>query len=105
MIRRPPRSTLFPYTTFFRSPTARISDKISEITVTCIAPSKTFNLAGLTTASVIIPNPVLRKYFNKKIEDIHIGNGNIFGTIASTAAYSEGLDWLSALMDYIDQNV
>ncbi|OFY65857.1 MAG: cystathionine beta-lyase [Bacteroidetes bacterium RBG_13_43_22] len=90
---------------FCHTPTARISDKISEITVTCIAPSKTFNLAGLTTASVIIPNPVLRKYFNKKIEDIHIGNGNIFGTIASTAAYSEGHDWLSALMDYIDQNV
>jgi cystathionine beta-lyase len=90
---------------FCHTPTARISNKISEITVTCIAPSKTFNLAGLSTASVIIPNPVLRKYFNKKIEDIHIGNGNIFGTIASAAAYSEGHEWLSALMDYIDQNV
>ena len=79
--------------------------EIADITVTCIAPSKTFNLAGLSTSSVIISNPVLRKYFNKKIENLHIGNGNIFGTIASIAAYSEGHEWLDALIDYIDRNV
>jgi len=87
------------------SPVAKISDRIAEITVTCIAPSKTFNLAGLGTSSVIISNPVLRKYFNKKVESLHIGNGNIFGTIASIAAYSEGYNWLDDLMNYIGQNV
>jgi len=90
---------------FNHVPVAGISDRISEITVTCVAPSKTFNLAGLSTASVIISNPVLRKYFNKKVEDLHIGNGNIFGTIASTSAYSGGHEWVDALMGYIDNNV
>jgi cystathionine beta-lyase len=89
---------------FNHTPVAKISDRIAEITVTCIAPSKTFNLAGLGTASVIISNPVLRKYFNKKIENLHLGNGNIFGTIASVAAYSEGQDWVDELMIYINQN-
>jgi cystathionine beta-lyase len=87
------------------TPVASLSDRISEITVTCIAPSKTFNLAGLSTSSVIISNAVLRQYFQKKISDLHIGNGNIFGTVASIAAYSEGHRWLDSLMAYIDGNI
>ena len=90
---------------FSHTPVAKISEKIADITVTCIAPSKTFNLAGLSTSSVIISNPVQRKYFNRRIETLHIGNGNIFGTSASIAAYSEGHDWLDALLEYIDKNV
>lgn len=90
---------------YYHTPAARLSDKIAEITVTCIAPSKTFNLAGLSTSSVIISNPVLRKYFNSKTEHLHIGNGNIFGTVASIAAYSEGSEWISDLMDYITGNI
>ncbi len=90
---------------YYHTPVARISEKIAGITVTCIAPSKTFNLAGLSTASMIISNPVLRKYFNSKVEHLHIGNGNIFGTVASIAAYSGGTEWLDSLMDYININV
>jgi len=90
---------------FNHTPVAKLSDKIAEITVTCIAPSKTFNLAGLSTSSVIIPNPVLRKYFNSRIEHLHIGNGNILGTIASIAAYSYGDEWLCELIGYLDRNV
>jgi len=89
---------------YHHTPVAELSDKIAEITVTCIAPSKTFNLAGLSTSSVIISNPVLRKYFNSKTDHLHIGNGNIFGTVASIAAYSEGSEWISELMVYINQN-
>ena len=89
---------------YHHTPVAKLSDKIAEITVTCIAPSKTFNLAGLSTSSVIISNPVLRKYFNSKTDHLHIGNGNIFGTVASIAAYSEGSEWISELMVYINQN-
>ena len=90
---------------FKHTPIAGISEKISDITVTFIAPSKTFNLAGLSTSSVIIKNDVLRKYFNRKIETLQVGNGNIFGTITSIAAYSGGEEWLEALLDYIDKNV
>lgn len=86
------------------TPSAKLSEKIAEITVTCIAPSKTFNLAGLSTSSVIISNPVLRKYFNSKIDHLQIGNGNIFGTVASIAAYSEGSEWLDKLIEYLNRN-
>jgi cysteine-S-conjugate beta-lyase len=90
---------------FIHTPIAKLSEKIAENTITFIAPSKTFNLAGLSTSSVIISNPVLRKSFNKVVENLHVGNGNIFGTIASISAYSHGHQWLDALIDYIDHNI
>lgn len=89
---------------YYHTPVAKVSEKIAEITVTCISPSKTFNLAGLSTSSVIISNPVLRKYFNSKIEHLQIGNGNIFGTTASIAAYSEGSEWLDSLTEYLNRS-
>lgn len=90
---------------YSHTPVALLSEEIAEITVTCLAPSKTFNLAGLSTSSVIISNPVLRKYFNKMIEHLHIGNGNIFGMVASVSAYSQGDEWLLALKSYLKGNV
>jgi len=90
---------------FSYTPLASLSEKIAENTITCIAPSKTFNLAGLSTSSVIISNPVLRKSFTRIVDNLHIGNGNIFGTIASIAAYSYGQKWLEELLDYIDHNI
>jgi cystathionine beta-lyase len=90
---------------FTHTPMASLSEKIAENTITLIAPSKTFNLAGLSTSSVIIPNPVLRKSFNRIIDNLHVGNGNIFGNTASTAAYTHGHKWLDALLDYIDNNI
>jgi cystathionine beta-lyase len=90
---------------FSHTPIASLSEQIAEITITCIAPSKTFNLAGLSTSSLIISNPVLRKSFNRIVENLHLGNGNIFGTVASIAAYSHGHQWLDALLDYIDHNI
>jgi cysteine-S-conjugate beta-lyase len=86
------------------TPVASLSEEIAKNTVTCLAPSKTFNLAGLSTSSVIISNPVLRKSFNRILDNLHVGNGNIFGTIASIEAYSHGHEWLDALLDYIDRN-
>ena len=87
------------------TPFATLSDEVADITVTCIAPSKTFNLAGLSTSSVIISNPVMRKYFRHKMDSLHMGNGNIFGSVASGAAYSGGHEWLDALTGYIEGNV
>jgi cystathionine beta-lyase len=90
---------------FTHTPMASLSKEIAENTVTLIAPSKTFNIAGLSTSSVIIQNPVLQKSFNRIVENLHIGSGNIFGNMASIAAYSHGHEWLDALLDYIDNNV
>jgi len=90
---------------FKYTPIAKLSDKVADRTITCIAPSKTFNLAGFSTSSVIIPNPELRKLFTRIVDNLHIGNGNIFGTVASIAAYTYGHEWLSELLEYIDHNV
>lgn len=90
---------------FSHTPFASLSEKIAGKTITCIAPSKTFNLAGLSTSSVIISNPVLKKSFSRIVDNLHVGSGNIFGTIASIAAYSQGHQWLNALLDYIDNNI
>jgi cystathionine beta-lyase len=90
---------------FSHTPMASLSEKIAENTVTLIAPSKTFNLAGLSTSSVIISNPILRKSFNRVVDNLHVGSGNIFGTTASTAAYTYGHKWLDALLDYLDHNI
>ena len=90
---------------FTHTPVALLSENIAASTITFIAPSKTFNLAGLSTSSVIISNPVLKKTFNRIVDNLHVGNGNIFGAIASIAAYSHGHSWLDALLDYIDHNI
>jgi cysteine-S-conjugate beta-lyase len=90
---------------FTHTPMASISEKIADNTITFIAPSKTFNLAGLSTSSVVISNPALRKSFTRLVDNLHVGNGNVFGTIASIAAYSHGHAWLEALLDYIDHNI
>ena len=90
---------------FTHTPLASLSEKIADNTVTLIAPSKTFNLAGLSTSSVIISNPDLRKAFNKVVDNLHIGGGNVFGTVASIAAYTHGHKWLDSLLDYIDHNI
>lgn len=84
---------------------ASLSPEIAAQTVTMVAPSKTFNLAGLSTASVIIQNPDLLKKFNKVIESLHIGMGNVFGNVAAQAAYAKGDEWLDQLLDYVDGNI
>ncbi len=90
---------------FRHTPLAKLSEQIAENVITCIAPSKTFNLAGLSTSSVIISNPLLRKAFCRIVDNMHIGGGNIFGITASIAAYTYGHEWLKALLEYVDQNV
>jgi cystathionine beta-lyase len=90
---------------YTHTPMATLSPEIADKTITLIAPSKTFNLAGLSTSSVIISNPELRKTFNRYVDNLHIGGGNIFGTIASQAAYTHGHEWLDALVEYIDTNI
>jgi cystathionine beta-lyase len=86
-------------------PMASLSGTISESTVTLMAPSKTFNLAGLATSSVIISNPELKKKYNTIVDRLHIGNGNIFGNEASVAAYENGAEWLDSLIEYILGNI
>ena len=84
---------------------ACISPEVADITITAHAPSKTFNLAGLSTSSVIISNPGLRASFSEVIEKMHLGMGNLFGSVASTAAYQYGEPWRLQLIDYLYKNI
>lgn len=89
---------------FKHYPMATLSDEIANMTITCIAPSKTFNIAGLSTSSVIISNPELRKQYRQTLKQHHILKGNFFGMVASTAGYTKGGPWVDALMQYVKEN-
>jgi cystathionine beta-lyase len=85
-------------------PLAAISTSFSEITISCIAPSKTFNVAGLSTSAVVISNNAKRKIFAREVETSHLWVGNIFGNIALETAYKNGDDWLDQLNQYLSGN-
>ncbi len=93
------------YKPYKHIPVASLSQEISKITITTVAPSKTFNLSGLSTSSVIIENESLRRKFNAFLDHLHIGGGNIFGNIASEEAYLHGDTYVDELMDYLAGNV
>ncbi|WP_026693387.1 MalY/PatB family protein [Peribacillus kribbensis] len=85
-------------------PLASLSEALSERTITCTAPSKTFNLAGLQTSNIIIANQELRVKFRKALEQNFMGSINTFGMVAAESAYRYGGDWLSQLISYIYEN-
>ncbi|MDY0344251.1 MAG: PatB family C-S lyase [Lentimicrobium sp.] len=84
---------------------ASLSPEIAARTITMVAASKTFNLAGLGTASVIASDPDLLEGYTKMLNAVHVGMGNIFGNVATEAAYNKGEPWLEQLLDYIDGNI
>jgi cystathionine beta-lyase len=86
-------------------PLATLSTEIAANTITCMAPSKTFNLAGLSTSFLVISDEKLRMTYEKKLDQIHVGAGNIFGFVAMEAAYRHGGEWLGQLMKYLEGNV
>lgn len=85
-------------------PLASLGKEVADMTITCVAPSKTFNLAGLYTSLVIIPNEKLKKDYDRILDAIHVGGGNIFGMVAMEAAYSHGDEWLDQLIRYLEHN-
>jgi len=93
------------YTPHKHIPIASLSPEIANRTITCIAPSKTFNVAGLASSVVIIPNSHIKMKYDKLLTSLHLENGNIFGHIAMQAGYGEGEEWLDALLQYLKENL
>jgi len=85
-------------------PTACVSESIAENTVTFVAPSKTFNVPGLSAALVITPNARLRAQYNTELENAALLHGNIFGNVGLEAAYAHGDAWLDQLLVYLQGN-
>ena len=86
-------------------PFASLSPALAERTVTCIAPSKTFNIPGLSTAAIIASNPKLLEAFEDETERAGFELGQVFGIVGFEAAYSQGDDWLDELLSYLEANV
>lgn len=85
-------------------PAGTISEKYLDNLITLMAPSKTFNLAGMQLSYVVISNEVKRQQFARTLEQASIGIVNRFAFEAATAAYDESEDWLEAVIDYIHEN-
>ncbi len=85
-------------------PIAAISEEIAQNTIATYAPSKTFNLAGLSSSVVIIPNKKLKSTFDNFLNDFHLNGGNVFGNVALEAAYSHGKEWLTEMLLYLEGN-
>jgi cystathionine beta-lyase len=86
-------------------PFASISKDFAQNSITCTAPSKTFNLPSLKVANIIIPNPKLRSKYNKIRQRNHITNPNYIVSAVTEAAYNECEDWLEELILYIKENL
>jgi len=86
-------------------PMASISQEIADRTITFMAPSKTFNMAGLSSSFVVITNTKLRNIYNSFLESYHLNLGNIFGNIATEAAYTHGAEWVDEMKNYIEANI
>lgn len=86
-------------------PIAMLSDEIAQNTITSVAPSKTFNLAGLRAASLIIDNPDLRAAMSKKFSENRSALGSAMGIEAFIAAYEQGEEYLEQLLVYLEQNI
>jgi cystathionine beta-lyase len=87
------------------TPLASVSADMASRTITCMSPSKTFNIAGLSTSVAVIPDKRKRSDFKRVTEFLHIEGGNLFGTFALEAAYNEGEEWLEELLVYLENNL
>lgn len=85
-------------------PFASVSEVCRDISVTCIAPTKTFNIAGVNSAAVMVPNKFLRHKMWRQLNTDEVAEPNIIAMEATVAAFNKGEEWLDQLRDYIYEN-
>lgn len=84
---------------------ASVSADIAARTLTAMAPSKTFNIAGMMNSVIIASNPEILEKYNRELLTLHLDLGNIFGHVTLKAAYQQGGEWLEELKHYLEGNV
>lgn len=85
---------------------AALDEAYADHVVTCMAPSKTFNLAGMQTSDVVVPDEGLRRRLQGVLDRLNVGEQpNPFAAVAVRAAYDEGAEWLDELVRYLAGNV
>lgn len=85
-------------------PFASVSENCKNNSVTCIAPTKTFNIAGLQTSAVVVPNKALRHKVWRGLNTDEVAEPNAFAVTASVSAFDYGEQWLDELRKYISEN-
>ncbi len=85
-------------------PFASVSETCRQNSITCIAPTKTFNIAGLKTAAVSVPDPALRHKIWRALNTDEVAEPNVFAVTAAIAAYEKGDAWLEELRAYVHEN-
>ena len=88
-----------------QTPYASISEEACLHSMMCTAPSKTFNLAGMATSNLFIPDPEMRRQFRSELLDVGQENMNRLGLFACRAAYEGGGEWLDQLIGYLAGNL
>ena len=88
-----------------QTPYASISEEACLHSMMCTAPSKTFNLAGMATSNLFIPDPEMRRKFRSELLDVGQENMNRLGLLACRAAYEGGGEWLDQLIGYLAGNL
>lgn len=86
------------------TPFASISDEFLQNSITCLSPSKAFNIAGLQIANIVCSDTHRRAQIDRAINDNEVCDVNPFGVIATQAAYNEGEEWLNQLIEYLHAN-
>lgn len=87
------------------TPFAAISEEFAQNSIICTSPSKTFNLAGMQTSNIIIPNEEIRVKYSEALETLNLGTISTFGLVATESAYRYGEEWLDKLLQYLQQNL
>jgi len=85
-------------------PFASVNETCKNISVSCIAPTKTFSIAGLQTAAVCVANPLLRHRVWRALNTDEVAEGNAFACDAAIAAFEHGEEWLEELRAYLAEN-
>ena len=85
-------------------PFISVSEECKNNSITCISPTKAFNIAGLQSSAVVTPNEKIRARLNAAINYDEVGEANAFAIIAAIAAFNEGKAWLDELREYLFEN-
>lgn len=85
-------------------PFSSVSDVCRDISITCLAPTKAFNLAGIQTAAVVVADEVLRHRVWRGLNTDEVAEPNAFAVDAAVAAFTRGGPWLESLREYLQKN-
>ena len=92
------------YPPFVYIPFCSLLEEVAEHSITCVSPSKAFNIAGLQIANIMCRDEEMRQKIDKAININEVCDVNPFGVLATISAYTEGEPWLTELIDYLQRN-